>query len=69
MGPTASSLSDSFTSSLFRYGGDVAVGAMTVLTSVNQVISMPLVGICQGGQPLMSYNYGAGKLDRVKEAF
>ena len=66
---TESILSVSFTSSLFRYGGDVAVGAMTVLTSVNQVISMPLVGICQGGQPLMSYNYGAGKLDRVKEAF
>lgn len=66
---TESILSVCFTSSLFRYGGDVAVGAMTVLTSVNQVISMPLVGICQGGQPLMSYNYGAGKLDRVKEAF
>ena len=66
---TESILSVSFTSSLFRYGGDVAVGAMTVLTSVNQVISMPLVGICQGGQPLLSYNYGAGKLDRVKEAF
>lgn len=66
---TESVLSISFTSSLFRYGGDVAVGAMTVLTSVNQLISMPLVGVCQGGQPLMSYNYGAGKLDRVKEAF
>ncbi len=66
---TESILSVCFTSSLFRYGGDVAVGAMTVLTSVNQLISMPLTGICQGGQPLMSYNYGAGKLDRVKEAF
>ena len=66
---TESILSICFTSSLFRYGGDVAVGAMTVLTSVNQLISMPLTGICQGGQPLLSYNYGAGKLDRVKEAF
>ncbi|MDO5401232.1 MAG: MATE family efflux transporter [Eubacteriales bacterium] len=66
---TESILSVSFTSSLARYGGDVAVGAMTVLTSLNQLISMPLSGICQGGQPIISYNYGAGKLKRVKEAF
>ena len=66
---TESILSVSFTSSLARYGGDVAVGAMTVLTSINQLVTMPLTGICQGGQPLISYNYGAGKLDRVKEAF
>ena len=66
---TESILSVSFTSSLARYGGDVAVGAMTVLTSINQLISMPIMGICQGGQPLIGYNYGAGKLSRVKEAF
>ena len=66
---TESILSISFTSSLSRFGGDVAVGAMTVLTSINQLITMPLSGICQGGQPLISYNYGARKLDRVKEAF
>lgn len=66
---TESILSISFTSSLARYGGDTAVGAMTVLTSINQLITMPLSGICQGGQPLISYNYGAKKLDRVKEAF
>ena len=66
---TESILSISFTSSLARFGGDVAVGAMTVLTSINQLITMPLSGICQGGQPLISYNYGAKKLDRVKEAF
>ena len=66
---TESILSISFTSSLARYGGDVAVGAMTVLTSINQLVSMPLSGICQGGQPLISFNYGARKLDRVKEAF
>lgn len=66
---TESLLSISFTSSLSRYGGDVAVGAMTVLTSLNQLVAMPLQGICQGGQPIMSFNYGAGKLDRVKEAF
>ena len=66
---TESILSISFSSSLSQYGGDVAVGAMTVLTSINQLITMPLSGVCQGGQPLISYNYGAGKLDRVKEAF
>ena len=66
---TESVLSVCFISSLSRYGGDVAVGAMTVLTSINQLITMPLSGICQGGQPLISYNYGAGKLKRVKEAF
>jgi len=62
-------LSVSFSSSLYRYGGDIAVGAMTVLTSINQLISMPLAGLCQGGQPLIGYNYGAKKYDRVKEAF
>jgi len=66
---TESILSISFTSSLARFGGDIAVGAMTVLTSINQLITMPLSGICQGGQPLISYNYGAKKFDRVKEAF
>ena len=66
---TESILSISFTSSLARFGGDVAVGAMTVLTSINQLVTMPLTGICQGGQPLISFNYGAKKLDRVKEAF
>jgi len=66
---TESVLSVSFTSSLARYGDDLAVGAMTVMTSVNQLLTMPLMGICQGGQPLISYNYGAKKLDRVKEAF
>ncbi len=66
---TESVLSISFTSSLAKYGGDVAVGAMTVLTSINQLITMPLTGVCQGGQPLISFNYGAGKKERVKEAF
>jgi len=66
---TESILSISFTNSLQRFGGDVAVGAMTVMTSINQLITMPLSGICQGGQPLISYNFGAKKLDRVKEAF
>lgn len=66
---TESLLSISFTTSLARYGGDLAVGAMTVLTSCNQLISMPLQGLCQGGQPIISFNYGARKAGRVKEAF
>jgi len=66
---TESILSISFTSALARYGGDVAVGAMTVMTSINQLISMPLQGLTQGGQPLMGFNYGAKKYDRVREAF
>ena len=66
---TESILSVSLTTSLAKFGGDVAVGAMTVLTSINQLITMPLSGVCQGGQPLISYNYGAKKYDRVKEAF
>ena len=52
-----------------RYGGDVAVGAMTVITSVSQLCTMPIQGICQGGQPVMSFNFGADKKPRVKEAF
>ena len=66
---TESILSISFTSSLSRYGGDLAVGAMTIITSTNQLIVMPLQGICQGGQPIISYNYGAKKLSRVKQSY
>ena len=66
---TESLLSISFTSSLARYGGDIAVGAMTIITSVCQLATMPLQGFCQGGQPIISYNYGAGNDKRVKKAF
>ena len=66
---TESLLSVSFTSSLSRYGGDIAVGAMTILTSVCQLVVMPLQGICQGGQPIISYNFGARNDQRVREAF
>ena len=66
---TESVLSISFTSSLAKYGGDVAVGAMTILTSINQLITMPLSGVCQGGGPIISFNFGAKKYNRVKEAF
>lgn len=66
---TESLLSMSFTSSLSKFGGDVAVGAMTILSSCSQLVTMPLSGICQGGQPILSYNFGARNHDRVKKAF
>lgn len=66
---TESILSMTFTSSLSKYGGDLAVGAMTIITSVAQLCSMPLQGICQGGQTIISYNFGARKNERVKKAF
>ncbi len=66
---TESLLSISFNSSLARYGGDIAVGAMTVITSASQLAMMPIQGFCQGGQPIMSFNFGANKPDRVKKAF
>ena len=66
---TESLLSISFSSSLARYGGDVAVGAMTVITSASQLCTLPIQGVCQGGQPVMSFNFGAGKTDRVRRTF
>ena len=66
---TESLLSVSFSSSLARYGGDLAVGAMTIITSVSQLVTLPLTGICQGAQPIISYNYGAGNDERVKKTF
>ena len=58
-----------FNSSLLKYGGDIAVGAMTILTSVMQFAMMPLQGLGQGAQPVLSYNYGAKNADRVKKTF
>ena len=58
-----------FNSSLLRYGGDIAVGAMTILTSVMQFAMLPLQGLGQGAQPIMSYNYGARNAERVRSAF
>ena len=58
-----------FNSSLLRYGGDIAVGAMTILTSVMQFAMLPLQGIAQGAQPISSFNYGAKNADRVKKTF
>ncbi len=58
-----------FNASLLRYGGDVAVGAMTILSSVMQFSLLPLQGLTQGAQPIISFNYGAGKRDRVRGCF
>lgn len=52
---------------LQAFGGDLYVGIMTVLNSVREVLSLPMSGISNGGQPVMGYNYGAGRNDRVKE--
>lgn len=57
-----------FNSSLLKYGGDIAVGAMTIIVSVMQFITLPLQGLGQGAQPIISYNYGANDLKRVKSA-
>ena len=58
-----------FNSSLLNYGGDTAVGTMTIMTSVMMFAMLPLQGIGQGAQPVISYNYGAGNRGRVKKAF
>ena len=58
-----------FNTSLKKYGGDIAVGAMTILTSVMQFAMLPMTGLGQGAQPITSYNYGAGNADRVKKSY
>lgn len=54
---------------LQKYGGDLYVGSMTVMQSVMQLLSAPLSGFTQGVQPIISYNYGAGKYDRVRSTY
>lgn len=69
MQASESVISVCFNSSLLRYGGDIAVGAMAILTSVMQFAMLPLQGLGQGAQPIISYNYGARNVGRVKAAF
>ncbi len=69
MQSTESLIAVCFNSSLLKYGGDLAVGAMTVLTSMMQFAMMPLQGLTQGCQPIISYNFGARNARRVKDAF
>lgn len=65
---TESLLTLCFNTSLLKYGGDLAVGAMTILASVMQFAMMPMQGLTQGGQPIISYSFGAGNMDRLKQA-
>ncbi|MGN0399375.1 MAG: MATE family efflux transporter [Blautia sp.] len=69
MQSTESILNICFNSSLLKYGGDMAVGAMTILSSVMQFSMLPLQGLTQGSQPIVSYNFGAGNKERVKKTF
>ena len=69
MQSTESVISVCFNSSLLRYGGDMAVGAMTILTSVMQFAMLPMQGIGQGAQPILSFNYGAGNANRVRQTY
>ena len=69
MQASESVISVCFNSSLQRYGGDIAVGAMTILTSVMQFAMLPLQGLGQGAQPIISYNYGAKNVDRVRATY
>ena len=69
MQSSESVISVCFNSSLLKYGGDIAVGAMTILTSVMQFAMLPMQGIAQGAQPILSYNYGAKNTERVKKTF
>ena len=69
MQSSESVISVCFNSSLLKYGGDIAVGAMTILTSVMQFAMLPMQGVAQGAQPILSYNYGAKNAKRVKKTF
>lgn len=59
----------SFNTSLQKYGGDMAVASMSILNSVMQFVMLLLPGLVQGAQPLLSYNLGAGNIERVKKTF
>lgn len=59
----------SLNSQLLKYGGDLAIGAMTIMSSLSQVIVLPLLGLAQGAQPLIGYNYGARNYERIRKTF
>lgn len=69
MQSTESILNICFNSSLLKYGGDTAVGAMTILATIMQFSMLPLSGLTQGAQPITGYNFGAGNMKRVKQSF
>ena len=68
MQSTESLLSVVLNTSLLKYGGDVAVGPTPLIASIMQVINLPLQGLTQGAQPITSFNYGAGNMDRVRKS-
>lgn len=68
MQSTESAIFVVFNSGLQKYGGDLYVGAMTIMQSIMQMCFVPLSGFTDGVQPILSYNYGAKKNDRVKDA-
>lgn len=69
MQSTESMVSITLNSGLQNYGGDLYVGTMSIMTSIMQLILIPVQGIAQGVQPIISYSYGAGDRKRVKGAF
>lgn len=69
MQATESAISICFNASLYRYGSDIAVGAIGILTSIMQFSMLPLMGLAQGAQPITGYNFGAGNAGRVRETF
>lgn len=69
MQSSESIISVSFNTSLLKYGGDIAVGAMTILSSINMFAMLPLQGLGQGAQPIVSYNFGAKNAQRVRDAY
>lgn len=69
MQATESAISICFNASLYRYGGDIAVGAISILTSIMQFSMLPLMGLAQGAQPITGYNFGARNATRVRETF
>lgn len=68
MSATEGILQVSFNRQLLFFGGDLAVSSMTIMLSMNQILQLPMEGIAQGTQPIISYNYGAKQYDRVKKA-
>ena len=69
MQSTESLITIVLSSGLQRYGGDLYVGSLTILQSIMQMINVPITGFTQGVQPIVSYNFGAGKLDRVRKTY
>lgn len=69
MQATESAVLISLNNKLQMYGGDLAVGAMTIMSSIMQIVTLPILGLSQGAQPIISYNFGAKNIDRVKKTF